>query len=147
LTDKTTFPNGVPLNMSIPTHGTFYAETLGWAYASQTTRWILIPGTLVALVTISIVVVALHRHVGDIPKESDYFDPSNAVHLVIAAAAGGLHNAFRGLDREEIREGEKLDVVLGCMPGRGFALVRADEYGSVFSDALSPRSANDDTAD
>ncbi|KAJ7166194.1 hypothetical protein C8R46DRAFT_295268 [Mycena filopes] len=140
VSSNTTFPDGVPLNMSIPTNGTFHTETLGWAYPAGTARWVLIPGTLIALATIAVVVVAVYRHTGEIPPESNRFDPSNPLHLMAAAAAGGLSNTFRGLNRKDIHEGAKLDVVLGSIPGRGTALVRADEYSPVFEDPFSPRS-------
>ncbi|KAJ7616216.1 hypothetical protein DFH06DRAFT_1239410 [Mycena polygramma] len=97
-------------NITIPTHGIFHTETLGWTY-------------------------------------SDQFDPSDPLHLMAAAAAGGLNNAFRGLSGKDIKEGEKLNVVLSSIPGRGTALVRADQYRPVFSDAFSPRSAAYDEAE
>ncbi|KAJ7721428.1 hypothetical protein DFH07DRAFT_1067595 [Mycena maculata] len=137
------FSDGIPLNMSIPTNGTLFTETLGWSYGSSTTRWVLVPGTLIAVCTICIVGIALHRHVGDLPRESNQFDPSNPLHLITAAAAGGLNNAFRGLSNEEMKKGEKLDVLLGSIPGKGPALVRADQYTPVFADAFSPRSAEE----
>ncbi|KAJ7610002.1 hypothetical protein DFH06DRAFT_1374813 [Mycena polygramma] len=115
---------GVPLNMSIATSGVFYTDTLGWTYASGTTRWILIPGTVIALATIAIVVVAIYRHAGNLPRDADRFDPSNPLHLIAAAAAGGLNNSFRGFSGKDMKEGEKLNVVLGSIPGRGPALVR-----------------------
>ncbi|KAJ7114217.1 hypothetical protein C8R46DRAFT_1239914 [Mycena filopes] len=139
---NTTFPEGIPLNMSIPTNGTLYTETMGWAYASETTRWVLIPGTLIAFSTVLVVVMALYRHAGEFPHESNQFDPSNPLHLMSAAAAGGLNDAFRGLSGKDLKEGEKLDVVLGSIPGRGPALVRADEYRSIFTDPFSPRSTS-----
>ncbi|KAJ7469333.1 hypothetical protein B0H11DRAFT_2043980 [Mycena galericulata] len=143
LTANTTFKDGVPLNISIPTNGTLNTETLGWTYVSRATRWVLIPGTLIALATICIVSVALYLHAGDLPRDPDQFDPSNPLHLMAAAAAGGLNNAFRGLGTEDLKEGEKVDVVLGSIPGRGPALVRADQYSPVFANSFSPRSADD----
>ncbi|KAJ7866159.1 hypothetical protein B0H13DRAFT_2670784 [Mycena leptocephala] len=134
-------------DISIPTKGTFRTETMGWTYVSGTTHWVLIPGTLIALSTIVIVGVALYRHVGDIPQESNQFDPSDPLHLMAAAAAGGLNNTFNGLSQKDMKEGEKLEVLLGSISGRGPALVRADRYRPVFSDAFSPRSAYDDGAD
>ncbi|KAJ7609988.1 hypothetical protein DFH06DRAFT_175568 [Mycena polygramma] len=134
-------------NTSIPTNGTFRTETLGWTYVSRTTRWVLMPGTIIALATIVVVTVALYLHVGDLPKESNQFDPSDPLHLITAASAGGLNNAFKGFSRNDIQEGEKLKVVLGSVAGRGHALVRADEYRPVFSNAFSPRSAYDEGAE
>lgn len=135
------------LEISNPINGTFRTETLGWTYVSQTTRWALVPGTLIAFATILIVSVALYRHVGNIPREPNQFDPSDPLHLMAAASAGGLNDAFRGLSGKDIQEGEKLDVVLGSLPGRGTALVRADQYKPIFSNPFSPGSAYDGAAD
>ncbi|KAJ7906893.1 hypothetical protein B0H13DRAFT_2333038 [Mycena leptocephala] len=61
---NSTFTEGVPVNISIPTQGVLHTETFGWAYGSQSTRWVLVPGTLIALATILIVALALYRHAG-----------------------------------------------------------------------------------
>ncbi|KAJ6452679.1 hypothetical protein C8R47DRAFT_1168942 [Mycena vitilis] len=142
---NTTFHGGVPANMTVPLNGTFRTETLGWSYVGRATSWVLIPGTLITLATLAVVGAALYRHVGDLPGDSNHrFDPSNPLHLMAAAAAGGLNNSFRGLSGKDIEEGERLNVVLGSIPGRGPALVRADQYRPVFVDAFSPRSAHDE---
>ncbi|KAJ7820968.1 hypothetical protein B0H13DRAFT_1921059 [Mycena leptocephala] len=105
---NSTFTEGVPVNISIPTQGVLHTETFGWAYGSQSTRWVLVPGTLIALATILI---------GGGPVRS-----SDPLRLIAAAAAGGLNNAFRGLSEKDVKEGEQSDVVLGSIPGRGPAL-------------------------
>jgi hypothetical protein len=101
------------VNISIPTQGVLHTETFGWAYGSQSTRWVLVPGTLIALATILIVALALYRHAGDISREAGQFDPSDPLRLIAAAATGGLNSAFRGLSEKDVKEGEQLDVVLG----------------------------------
>ncbi|KAJ7249616.1 hypothetical protein C8J57DRAFT_1239615 [Mycena rebaudengoi] len=128
---------GVPSNMIIPTNGTYYTETMGWTYTSGSTRWILVPSTVIAFSTIAIVLVALYRHGGEIRDDKRPFDPSNPMHLMAAAAAGGLTDAFRGIEERDIKDWEKLNVVLGSIPGRGPALVRADEYRSLYTDPFS----------
>ncbi|KAJ7801957.1 hypothetical protein B0H14DRAFT_2894061 [Mycena olivaceomarginata] len=128
------FPTGVPLNMTRPTHGTYYTQTIGWTYTSAT-GWVLVPGTFIALSTIILVMVALYRHGGEIPKDTHSFDPSNPLHLIAAAASGGLNT--RGFEEADIKEWEKIDVLLGSVPGRGPALVRADEYQPMFTDTLA----------
>ncbi|KAJ7869433.1 hypothetical protein B0H14DRAFT_2727196 [Mycena olivaceomarginata] len=113
------FPTGVPLNMTRPTHGTYYTQTIGWTYTSAT-GWVLVPGTFIALSTIILVMVALYRHGGEIPKDTHSFDPSNP-----------------GFEEADIKEWEKIDVLLGSVHGRGPALVRADEYQPMFTDTLA----------
>ncbi|KAJ7076646.1 hypothetical protein B0H15DRAFT_863429 [Mycena belliarum] len=137
LTSNASFMAEMPDDMMKPTTGVFRTETLGWMYASSTTRWVLVPGTLLALATIFVVMFALYRHAGDLAGDSDRFDPSDPLHLVAAAAAGGLNNAFKGIGVKDMKEGEKLDVVLGSIPGRGLALVRADQYRPVSDDSFS----------
>ncbi|KAJ7761853.1 hypothetical protein B0H14DRAFT_3895622 [Mycena olivaceomarginata] len=36
-------------NMSLPMGGMYHTQTMGWAYSSGATRWVLVPGTLIAL--------------------------------------------------------------------------------------------------
>ncbi|KAJ7249837.1 hypothetical protein C8J57DRAFT_1239405 [Mycena rebaudengoi] len=127
---------GVPSNMTIPTNGTYYTEAMGWTYTSGSMRWILVPSTVIAFSTIAIVLVALYRHGGEIGIRP--FHPSSPMHLMAAAATGGLTDVFRGIEDRDIKEGEKLNVVLGSIPDCGPELVRADEYRSVFSDPFSP---------
>ncbi|KAJ7661171.1 hypothetical protein B0H17DRAFT_1212353 [Mycena rosella] len=122
--NKEVFAHGVPLDMTIPTSGIIFTYTVGWTHYEASSTWVLIPGTVVALATIIIVVVAVAQHAGDPP--SDVFDPANGMHLVAAAAAGGLHDAFTGTSNKDIETGERIRVVLGSIPGRGPALIRMD---------------------
>ncbi|KAJ6617244.1 hypothetical protein B0H10DRAFT_1327543 [Mycena sp. CBHHK59/15] len=125
-----TFSEGVPANMTIPTTGTYFTDTVGWTHVSATTIWVLIPGTLVAIVTIIVVLVAVAQHAGD--PEGELFDPTNAMHLVAAAAAGGLNNTFTGIGEKDLQAGERVNIVLGSIPGRGPALVRTGDISPRF---------------
>lgn len=126
-TKGTVFEDGVPANMALPTHGIFYTETFGWTYASGTTLWALFPGAFVAISTILIVIAALYRHDGDQPSHPESFDPSNPLHLMAAASAGGLNNAFNGIGQKDMKKEEQLHVVLESLPGGAPALVRTDK--------------------
>ncbi|KAJ6529123.1 hypothetical protein DFH09DRAFT_1185237 [Mycena vulgaris] len=138
LSGKTTsFPDGVPSNMTIPTNGTFYTETLGWTYSSGSTLFVLVPGTFIALISIFLVVVTLYRHSGYLlTPEAHSFDPSDPLHLMAVAAPGGLPGVFRGLEKKDMKTSGSMRVVLGSIPGHGPALVRADEH-DMSSDTLS----------
>ncbi|KAJ7097022.1 hypothetical protein B0H15DRAFT_945703 [Mycena belliarum] len=129
------FPNGLPANMVVPTNGTFRTETFGWTYNNRATQWVLLPGTFLMVTTIILVIVAVSRDPGDVSRNSGLFDPTNPLHLMSAAVAGGL--TFRGQERQEHKE---LRVVLTFIPGRGPALVRADNYKPLHSGSLTPRS-------
>ncbi|KAJ6448708.1 hypothetical protein C8R45DRAFT_1224623 [Mycena sanguinolenta] len=116
------FLDALPSNMSVSTNGTFYTETIGWIHASSVTLLELIPGTIVAIVTIYAVVVAVAQHAED--EKGEDFDPTDATHLVAASAAGGLNNVFVGTKEEDIWAVEDGNVFLSTIPGRGPALIR-----------------------
>jgi hypothetical protein len=54
------------------------------------------------------------------------FDVTNPLHVMAAAAAGGLNDTFQGFDSREIRAGERTMVVLGPVQGRRTGLMPAD---------------------
>ncbi|KAJ6472836.1 hypothetical protein C8R47DRAFT_1076739 [Mycena vitilis] len=117
----------VPASITKPMHGMWTIQTLGWQrYSSGATAWIPIPGLFMACSTLALVLIALYRHGAEMRTDEPTFDPSNPLHLMAAASAGGLNGAFRGLKDRDIHEGGKLTVVLGSVPGRGPALVRVD---------------------
>ncbi|KAJ7697015.1 hypothetical protein B0H17DRAFT_1197747 [Mycena rosella] len=117
--------DGLPDDITVPTTGIIFIHTVGWTRFAASSIWVFIPGTPVALATIVVVVVAVAQHAYDPP--SDLFDPSNGMHLVAAAAAGGLHDAFDGTNGKDLESGERIHVVLGSIPGRGAALIRTDQ--------------------
>ncbi|KAJ6565805.1 hypothetical protein DFH09DRAFT_1363606 [Mycena vulgaris] len=117
------FSGGAPGNITKPTSGTWNTKTLGWKdFSTATTLWILVPGLFMACSTLTLVIVAIYRHGDEMHNDTNTFDPSNPVHLMAAAAAGELNNAFRGFREGDIRDGGNLTVVLGLVPGRGPAL-------------------------
>jgi hypothetical protein len=126
-----TFPDGVPADMMRPTTGTVFTQTFGWTHISASALWVLIPGTLVGLITIVVVLATVAQHAGDPPNEP--FDPADARHLVTASAAGGLDGAFTGTNGEDIEAGERINIVLGSLPGRGPALIRTGNVNSQFA--------------
>ncbi|KAJ6461172.1 hypothetical protein C8R47DRAFT_1327535 [Mycena vitilis] len=123
LHNSSAFPDGVPTNMTQLMNGTWNAQTLGWKrYSTGTTIWIIVPGLFMACCTVALVLVAIYRHGGEMDTDTTTFDPSNPLHLMAAAAAGGLNNVFRSLRGRDILDGGKTTVVLGSVPGRGPAL-------------------------
>ncbi|KAJ7728183.1 hypothetical protein B0H14DRAFT_3001280, partial [Mycena olivaceomarginata] len=89
--DGLTFAGGVPSNITRPTSGTWTTQTLGWKqFSSATTLGILIPGIFMFCSTLTLVVVTIYRHRGEIYSDhTQIFDPSDPLHLIAAAAAGG----------------------------------------------------------
>ncbi|KAJ7438767.1 hypothetical protein FB451DRAFT_1416048 [Mycena latifolia] len=104
-------------------NGTFLDGSFGWMSLSGSSVLVLIPGTLVTLITILIVLVAVaqNQHAEDPP--SHLFDPADTIHLLAAATAGGLDDVFRGGYAEDIEQAGQVNVVLGSIPGRGPALI------------------------
>ncbi|KAF8188764.1 hypothetical protein K438DRAFT_1971942 [Mycena galopus ATCC 62051] len=100
-----------------------YSDSIGWIHASPITWLELIPGTIVAILTICTVVMGVAHHAGDLG--GGFFDPSDALHLVTASAAGGLNEVFPGPKQEGTREAENVNVRLGTIPGRGPVLLRS----------------------
>jgi hypothetical protein len=110
--------------MSTNSSGLYYTQTVGWMHVSATTFWVLFPGTLVALITISVVLFSVARDTaGDTVRAP--FDPTNAMHLLAASAAGGLHDVFTGTEEKDIEAARDVKVVLESIPGRGPALIRS----------------------
>ncbi|KAF8174475.1 hypothetical protein K438DRAFT_1939919 [Mycena galopus ATCC 62051] len=114
---------GLPANATLATSGTYFTETIGWKYSSGATRWVLIPGALLAFFTIAIALTAVFQHKGAMPRHS--FDPSNPLHLMGAAAAGDMGSAFREIGSKNETE---LNVILGWIPDGGPALVTAEGH-------------------
>ncbi|KAJ7342936.1 hypothetical protein DFH08DRAFT_962964 [Mycena albidolilacea] len=121
LSTNTDFLDALPSSMNVSTSGMFRSETVGWVPVAAVTILELLPGTIVALLTICTVVMAVLRHAGE--PEGGHFDPSDVMHLVAAAAAGGLNSVFVGTEEERIRAAEDVHVSLGTTTGRGAALV------------------------
>ncbi|KAJ7806677.1 hypothetical protein B0H13DRAFT_2386937 [Mycena leptocephala] len=117
-----TFLAGAPTNMTIRTTGMLYTQTIGWNSWSAREYWILLPGTFVALSTITIVLVAVGKNAGETPRAP--FNPSNIVHLIALSVAGDLRDRFTGTEEEDLRRAESMEVVLGHIPGQGPALLR-----------------------
>ncbi|KAJ7501110.1 hypothetical protein B0H11DRAFT_1908413 [Mycena galericulata] len=112
----TPFADGAPANMTHATAGVYRTETLGWSFTSTPTRVILLPTTLIALASIAVIAFAWIQNPGQMGRRTD-FDATNPLHLMAAAAAGGMGDTFKGLGSREIRDGEKTAVVLGPVQG------------------------------
>ncbi|KAJ7232628.1 hypothetical protein B0H12DRAFT_1328025 [Mycena haematopus] len=110
------FAAGVPSNMAITSNGVLFTQTVGWQHTSAATFFVLIPGTIVGLLTIVIVLAAVAQQADDLGD----FDPADAMHLMSASASGGLHELFTGKHRTV----ENVNIVLESQPGRRPALVR-----------------------
>ncbi|KAK6966839.1 hypothetical protein R3P38DRAFT_3512069 [Favolaschia claudopus] len=121
-------PSSAKMNIS---EGMHYTQTIGWKRtAVGITLLQLLPGAIIAFVTIYAVVVAVAstHHIEDLP--GDYFDPSDPMHLVAASAAGGMDHVFGGLKEKDLDAATDINVYLGNIPGRGPGLLRSRGFGS-----------------
>ncbi|KAF8214263.1 hypothetical protein K438DRAFT_1750324 [Mycena galopus ATCC 62051] len=117
------FSEALPSITNLSASGTFYSDSIGWIHASPITWLELIPGTIVAILTICTVVIAVAHHADHLRGE--FFDPSDALHLVAASATGGLDEVFTGPRQDGVGETANVNVRLGTIPGRGPALIRS----------------------
>ncbi|KAK7058133.1 hypothetical protein R3P38DRAFT_3547581 [Favolaschia claudopus] len=125
LASSQTFLAALPKDnkMTIYTSGTHQTETMGWTHsASYVTAIELLPGAIIALITIIVVFAAVAKHAAD-PKYDEYFDPSDALHLVAASANGGLDSVFVRKERRDIESAEDTMVFLGSTAARGPVLL------------------------
>ncbi|KAJ7343062.1 hypothetical protein DFH08DRAFT_963071 [Mycena albidolilacea] len=106
LSTNTDFLDALPSNKNVSTSGMFRSETVGWVTVAAVTILELLLGTI-----------------GNRTAEGEYFDPADVMHLVAAAAAGGLNSVFVGTEEEHIRAAEDVHVSLGTTAGRGAASV------------------------
>ncbi|KAJ6565779.1 hypothetical protein DFH09DRAFT_1314569 [Mycena vulgaris] len=94
------FIDGAPSNITKSMSGTWNTQTLGWKdFSTGTTLWLLIPVPS----TVTDAKCTTTRNT---------FDPSNPLHLMAAAAAGGSIMHLEGLGKGISAMGEKLTVVL-----------------------------------
>ncbi|KAK6966831.1 hypothetical protein R3P38DRAFT_2815744 [Favolaschia claudopus] len=112
-----------PAAMRNVTDGIHHTETVGWTRTAVGLTFLqLLPGAIIALLTIYAVVVAVTHHLQD--ERGEYFDPSDAMQLVAASAAGGMDRVFRGLKEGDLDAAGDVTVYLGEIPGRGPGLLR-----------------------
>lgn len=103
--------------MIVQSQGMFSTQSVGWIHTTTTTFWVLIPGTIVALATIVIVLMAVAQTGGE--PLGERFDPTNVMHLLAASAAGGLQHLFTGTGEKDIEGVRNANIVLESIPGRG----------------------------
>ncbi|KDQ51024.1 hypothetical protein JAAARDRAFT_199415 [Jaapia argillacea MUCL 33604] len=112
------FPDDkIPDNMTVSYNGTLLAGTMGWQHhESSFSLLILIPSTLTGIVSIVMVCLSLkyrHRHEDvTVRGENGFpesFDPTHALHLILASSRRGLADAF---DWEDLTRNEGIPLRL-----------------------------------
>ncbi|KAF7334833.1 hypothetical protein MSAN_02370100 [Mycena sanguinolenta] len=113
------FASGVPSNMTITSNGILLTQTVGWQHTSFETFIVLIPGTVIAVLTIIIVLLAVEER----SKNFGNFNPTDPMHLLSAAASGDLHDVFIG---KRMGSAENTRIFMESSPGRRPALIMQD---------------------
>ncbi|KAJ7505527.1 hypothetical protein B0H11DRAFT_2220956 [Mycena galericulata] len=113
--------NGVPPNMRIDTReGQIYFQLVGWQ-SQPLTFWVLLPLTIIALITIAVVLTTVGRYNQHLLLQP--FDPSDPKHLVSAAAAGKLGTVFTGTEEDALRTVEEVKFTLQPSSGHGLVFL------------------------
>ncbi|KAJ7628899.1 hypothetical protein FB45DRAFT_1059567 [Roridomyces roridus] len=105
------FRGSPPKNMTTTMRGTAITETYGWEYDPRTSWAVIIPSAFVGVATILIALFAQITNRG-IPTRYAGFNVNDPLQLMAAASAGGMSDAFNGLEKEDIKEGRKVKVKL-----------------------------------
>ncbi|KDQ51038.1 hypothetical protein JAAARDRAFT_199429 [Jaapia argillacea MUCL 33604] len=129
------FPDDkIPENMTVSYNGTLFAGTMGWQHhESSISFFILIPMTVTAILSIVMVCLSLKYRQGyeDVTVRGkngspESFDPTHALHLILASSGRGLADAF---DSEDFTRNEGMALRLRSTL-EGPALVEAG-HGSL----------------
>ncbi|KAJ7630238.1 hypothetical protein FB45DRAFT_1058278 [Roridomyces roridus] len=120
---------GPPANLKLerPIDGFALTTSVGWQYKEGARNYLmLLPILFIALVSILFVLIAEYQTgFRGMPSGHAGFDPGNPLHLMAAASAGGMSEAFRGLSEEDIEDGKDRRLQLAHVDGRpGFCEVR-----------------------
>ncbi|KAG1890462.1 uncharacterized protein F5891DRAFT_126025 [Suillus fuscotomentosus] len=105
------FPdNTIPDNLSSPINGTMYISTIGWTRGSMISLLAILPITIITILTVACTLYSiLHAEKKNIGNRIN-FNASNPLHLIMAAAAGGL--TLQDFDDDGIIANEGMKVTL-----------------------------------
>ncbi|KAF7361076.1 hypothetical protein MSAN_01138500 [Mycena sanguinolenta] len=123
-----TNPNLAEVIAANPTsqiNGTYSTYTMGWERLPSAAIWSLVPGTLIATMTIVVVLAATVLHAGTKNASVEVFNPLDPIQVMAATAAGGLSDVLEGADDKYLTSEsmEDVPVVLEHISGRRVALV------------------------
>lgn len=129
------FPGGasvIPPSMRAITNGTYYASTLGWNVDQDAAVGILLAPTAISLAAIAIVVFTLlSRHKeghGRQEHECNYhFDPTDILHVISAASAGGLNTPFPPFHEDHVAHAKGVVVTLKPVQGGRPGFINCDK--------------------
>ncbi|KAG2065367.1 hypothetical protein BDR04DRAFT_1145421 [Suillus decipiens] len=100
------FPNDtIPVDLQSPVNGTMYISTIGWTAQSATFLLVIIPSTIITVLTVACSVYSILQN-----KVHSRFDPSNTLHLIMVSTTKDLQ--LRGFSSEGIIVNEGVEVRL-----------------------------------
>ena len=118
--------------MLVTTNGTHLQTTIGWHQNLATSAGILVAPTIISLMSMILIIVTLfkRRHHPE-PPRNHYFDPGDILHIMSAAAAGGLANKLPTLDEKSVKNSDKMRIALAPVNGEnsepGFILLHEND--------------------
>jgi len=98
----------IPSDLSVSTQGTMYITTYGWDSNHRTFILLIVVITMIWGATVLAAAYSLIKEKYSFTDRS--FDFSDPVHLIVAAAAGGLQGSLRELNSDTIEDREDLMV-------------------------------------
>ncbi|KAA1470028.1 hypothetical protein DENSPDRAFT_835737 [Dentipellis sp. KUC8613] len=146
LSAKGVWPNDqIPDDMSVATTGKLWATTIGFDYESGVGTINLLPTSFITIVSIGLTLYSFSRRPGtwddessatgigggigmrsDGSPSSSQFDPTNPLHLIVVASAGGMTALGDFRDPVAMAQYERMKVRLG--------LVKANEWTGFIPD-------------
>ncbi|KAG2065363.1 hypothetical protein BDR04DRAFT_1108618 [Suillus decipiens] len=101
------FPNNtIPTDLQAQVNGTVDILTIGWTAQSTTYLLVLVPSTIIAILTIACALYSILQNSG----QRTTFDASNSLHLIMASAVGSL--TLEGFSKDGIIDNEVVKVRL-----------------------------------
>ncbi|KAG2126215.1 hypothetical protein DEU56DRAFT_556152 [Suillus clintonianus] len=101
----------IPSHMSVVTNGTMFVNTYGWEEGRPIYLFLFVIFTLIWLVTVIAAGFSLRKELQHPRGGGVMFDYCDPIHLITAAAAGGLEGKLYGLEHPDcLKRNEEIEI-------------------------------------
>ncbi|KAG0694960.1 hypothetical protein DFH29DRAFT_957446 [Suillus ampliporus] len=101
----------IPSDMSVVTNGLMFVNTYGWEQGRPIYLFLFIMFTLIWLVTAMAAGFSLMKELQHPRGDNIVFDYCDPIHLITAAAAGGLEGQLHGLEHHDgLKRNEEIEI-------------------------------------
>ncbi|KAG1733797.1 hypothetical protein EDB19DRAFT_1190097 [Suillus lakei] len=101
----------IPSDMSVVTNGVMFVNTYGWEEGRLIYLFLFVIFTMIWLVTVIAAGFSLWNELRHPRGDDVVFDYCDPIHLIIAAAAGGLEGQLYGLEhRDGLKRNEEIEI-------------------------------------